>query len=322
MRSVTRKFSNKNSIIVLHFIRRDNSVDVSGAVKKGGIVNKKKSSFTIEEFKKIYPQFTNYENSIEFFNSLGTAKKNPSEKVDDWQALLKIAAPKEGPNDTYTVDEKSSGIYTPVLEGIARANPRRMSSDGYSILSEDEHKLYMKNKDNMNDIEAYRHLFKAYRLADIACHVAYYHNARKEKGLSGSDKAVVDKLIYFHDPIATEWRDSLIKEKFEFEQYLKENKKISSIQKVKNEFKLEEKPRTIIKKSEKIPLDVSIKDDEESLESVNETIQILENSLLNKNKKHPEDVKKIEHFLEVEKKKRDKLQKIIEHKSAKIKVQQ
>jgi hypothetical protein len=98
-----------------------------------------------------------------------------------WEKLIAPHAPKETDNGEYTFDNNSSGIYTPVLEGVARMNPLKFRDQYYIRAALNLEKLGDNALDKNKYELALRSYSKALITSMIGSHVNYYYKVIKKK---------------------------------------------------------------------------------------------------------------------------------------------
>lgn len=160
--------------------------------------------------------------------SLSKSLTNPQKS---WIDLKSISAPKEK-GDSYIMDAKSSGIYSPVLEGSHLMNPRNKMAQTY-IKYAVEAETMGNNFKASGDIEnAFKYYTIAYKIAEIAGTVKYYYNVRADK-LETSKK--IDKLITYIDSVMSTYRNELNKKREEMMNMLVQQNKQSRITTIERE---------------------------------------------------------------------------------------
>ena len=98
-----------------------------------------------------------------------------------WEKLIAPYAPKETPNGEYTFDNNSSGIYTPVLEGVAAMNPPKFKDQYYIKTAMTLEKLGDNALDSDNYELALGSYSKALITSMIGAHVNYYYKVKHKK---------------------------------------------------------------------------------------------------------------------------------------------
>ena len=314
MQAQEKRFLRDGKQIAVHLIPKKDCVIVATIYKHDikTLADKRMAKMNISFGNKLFSKCNGYDSALQVHSALKPIKENEYKDVINgklvapklnlknpinpiWSKLKAAHAPKEE-GDSYVFDEHSAGHYTPVLEGIARMNPKAPTKYGYIKLIDDLEKKFAEAKKAKKYEEALRSITRAWLYSEVACHVAYYSNAKKEKVKMSE---IVDKLFHFNDEALMEKRDSLKLKKDEYEQGLNRANKASIVDKVKSENKLhidapkEVKPHTKTVKKDVVDKTKDIKTrlvkNLEELPKLDEDIENLEKFL---EKSRSSDVKK------------------------------
>jgi len=163
-------------------------------------------------------------------------KKNSffkSNTQSSWDKIKAPYAPKED-GDSYVMDAKSTGIYTPILEGSHFMNPKGYMASTYLKWSKQKEDEGDKFKNSGEFIDALKSYTEAFIIADLASHVSYSHNIRHDKVKLTSQK--VEKLLKYNDPAIDSARKRILIKKSEIEKILADQGKQDQIAAIEKEY--------------------------------------------------------------------------------------